>query len=883
MENSLICAIKKNKYLFPALFCLMLGLCAMLWSSQLRHGTYIRQVLLTALFAPLAFVMGLLICGPSWIRIKACFSSWPARFFLLGLVGHCGFAWTSLAWTSNTQATLDRAIVLTSCALWAIGWLIAATPGKKRPWLKYAGVHLVVLLGIGVLGCVSHVWNMGLEVLNGRLGEPIGNCNTVAVLMMLGFLIGACWLIVAIRKRGLWPFPGLFLVWGLLAVALSFIFAWSRSGFVGIVFGLSVSLFLVLVLVLRRKGLARQWILLGCGGLIIAGSILIYSGVIRYAQEPRRSRILEKVKLSSIGARYYGTVAGLNMMSDRPLTGKGAGTFFVEVAGHLPRERYLGSYGHAFLNIAHNEYAETVGELGLIGLVFFLLVLLSSFFGSLSSAIRHWPTDVGIINIGICGALAGVIVTNIADPSFRFWDFTGVFYALAALAVAGSNSERFVASSEVSENETGSLIVAERKLRIKRLLVVFLGLLLVSTATLGWSYKDLMREHKLLMAIRLKNKALRLLASAEAAARNDDKVVRDQAPLLRSAALEHHNRSSQDFMIAARTRGYFLSRVYAQIDWVGQRLSCVRAFTGTEAKREFLRNECISSLEEMVDMLPGNPQMLRHLAEGRRQLGDLKEAVAALTLAARRDPYTNIAVGSFNSLFSGDVDRCLKAVEGSRELLKHQGDGKCSLCSLKSVGSGVSSRLMHDLEIMTLRSLAFGNCGNWQRARDEISGINNPGLVKIIPLGLWQCFIFRQLKDFDRAVRVGQLNVLREPMHAMGFFQLALALQQRGAQNDPQLAVGSLKRCIQLDVEQEEAKFELTSLLKKLHRTREALAVALDALKIARNKERFFLRGIDLHIILKQYGAAAALARRGRRVVGSAMMIKVAAELNPDK
>ena len=152
------------------------------------------------------------------------------------------------------------------------------------------------------------------------MSAPIGNPNTVAVLMIFGIAGAVAVLGFCIRRKEAWPLPGLGAIGILLLTLLAFRFAGSRSGLVGLGVAISVLLGLPVVRYLhaRMPGSGLRWALPLAAAVLLGFMVL---GGVYLSGEKKRAEIVAKVKLSSIGARVYGPVACWEMFKRRPLFG----------------------------------------------------------------------------------------------------------------------------------------------------------------------------------------------------------------------------------------------------------------------------------------------------------------------------------------------------------------------------------------------------------------------------------------------------------------------------------------------------------------------------------------------------------------------------------
>ena len=750
-----------------------LALAALAWAPFMRHPTYARAVLLAVLAAPAA-AAGFLALGPT----RAALAGWPARLFLVAVWGQAALAWASLAWTSNSDATLARAVELSALALWGTGWLLAAAgPLRGRLLAGHFGVGTLIAL----VGCGCYLVMLLRGTAPPRLGSPIGNPNTVAVLMIFPVMGAAALLLSAAGilkaapgekkvsgtfcakhpkgrsgKRFLTPFspawasgPWPRLILPLLVGGLGLAAFWlagSRSGQAG----LAAAALVLAGLHLRPKGRLALAVL---AFVVLAGGALWLTG-----ESARLARVEERVKLTSIGARYYGTIASWGILREHPLGGAGAGTFLSEAPAHIPPERYLGTYAGSFLNLAHNEYAQTAAELGLAGLGLLVLLFVSGVWGGVRGALgekkvsgtfcRNGPSGAlhkrfltpfppaRALGAGLAAALAGVAASSLADPSLRFWDFTGFCYAAAGLAAAGPG---VAGLPEIKPGAT------ERRVPRRLRAAVGLGALAVAALTaVFWAAPDGRRECRLLLA-------------------NDLAAVRHDYP-----------EAARQYQIAALTRGNFLYRVQARFDWIR-----ALELAGEGAK-------ALAEAERLAGIVPDCPPVLRQLAAMRAASGDRAGALWALVAAGRRDPYDDSARSNLVRVLAAEPEA-----------------GRAAL-----IDSAAAQGELSRGDRAMLRSLAAAAGRDLPGALAALDGLA-PGEVSFLPLEFWRGLcLFEVGRPGDAAVALDR-HLRIEPLHAEGWYWRARALDAaRGAAAWEEVSA-ALGRCFQLDEGHDQARLEL--------------------------------------------------------------------------
>ncbi len=796
-------------WILPGFFCLLLVAAGLGWWGRMRHPTYIRQVLLTSFCAPLALAGALAVLGPTWKHLRGAVSGGPARLFLAGIWSHAALAWASLAWTSNAAATVDRSVVLTTLAVWGTAWLLAAA---GLGWARLAAVHLAAVGLVALVGSFSHVSLMAAGKAPARLSTPIGNANTVAVLMFFPICGALATLVRSCRGEESWPWPGVGGLAVLLLGTATFVFAGSRSGTIGLAAALFVFGELLLLEFLERSEIARGWAAVPVAvGVLAAGLAL----TLLFANEDCaawRRRKVREMKNSSIGARIYGPEACLGILREHRVCGAGAGTFLSEAPRHIPRERYMGSYGEHFLNVAHNEYAETAAELGVLGLLAFLAVLGSAFWGAAAGSDRGFTALESALSMGLAAAVAGVGVSSLGDPSFRYWDFTGVFYSAAALAAAAGALRR----DAPREGEAPGL----RQLVPRRVLLALGGAAACAGVLAVWSLEDGRREASFLSGHAASRSGSYREFLAERARKSGQ--VEEAARLLGEAKAER-GRACGHYRVAAESHGYFLSRVLSYMAWIAERGRCARHFSG-KSEREGVLRETLNLAERLAGIMPECPQVLRVLAEARWKKGDHAGAVEALVRAGRRDPYRRDFAKGFRNSFAGEPGADRRIIEAVSERLR-----------------------LRAADFSALRSLAAGARGDIAAALQALEGVEADPERDFVPLDYWRAGLLLGAKRPDAAVKALERHLEAVPIHAEGYRALARARAAAAGEDGSDGEIQALMQCVRLNVEHEEARLRLLRVLIARKRYDEALKWVLPHLRIARRKAEFALVAAEIH------------------------------------
>ena len=845
-------AIGTRGALWPAAFLIpALALAALVWVPPaarslglppMMHPSYVRQVLLAILAAP-ALAVGLLALGPDRAAVRAALNGGPARLFLVAVWGQAVLGWASLGWTSNAGATLSRAMELSALALWGTGWLLAASASGRLRARLLAG-HFAVGALIAFTGCAAYLIWLAQGVPPARLGSPISNPNTVAVLMIFPVAAACAFVVRGARpgggvEGGRWKVEGgshesppsssstlhlppstfnrlpAFLAVVLILALTAFVLAWSRSGFAGLA---AAGLFLLGSLLRPRWRLAGVAVL----GVAAVGVAAWMTG------DPARLLWLEeKLKLGSLASRYYGTIAGWGILSDHPVLGAGAGTFLSEAPAHIPPEHYLASYGEAFLNLAHNEYAQVAAEGGLVGLGLFLSLLAAVIWGGLKVEGGRWKVEGGgsgdtktsssssplapqpstlhlppstlhqfpaaPLSLGLAAATAGVAVSSLADPSFRFWDFTVFFYA-----AAGAVAARALPETEPATRPKGRLPL--------RIGILAGALALAVLAAAFWAVPDARREAALLEAHDL-------------------------------SARGEHARGAERYAFATLTPGNFLYRIQAANGWV------------TSLGRSGRSREALERAEWLCRTMPDCPQTLRLLAVARFANGDRAGALGALVQAGRLDPYDREFRRRFFQL--------LGAAPGG-------GGGTLAALTAGRFGLPAGDRA-------ALESLELAAGGNWSGALSAVRDLT-PADASFLQLELWRGICLAEsdrpaeaLAAFDRQVRAA-------PLDAQGWYWRARAVVEALGRPGDEQAMASLRRCVQLDVEDDDARIALSDLLLRNDRPGEVPPLLAPRMAVSRRAAELAMRLAEAYRQLGRMDESRAALEAALLLTGDARL-----------
>ena len=168
--------------------------------------------------------------------------------------------------------------------------------------------------------------------------------------------------------------------------------------------------------------------------LIVVGLMLVWIGNTNVV--PRLASLGEPGRADVAGWRLRVVTDSFTMVRDKPLLGWGLGAF------PTAYPRFRSFYENAFVNQAHNDYAQLLVEMGIFGFAifaWFLWKLMQAAWRQLSSNGAHWRSMLTAASlIGI----TGILVHSMSDFNLHIPINAAMFYILCALASVEKGAER---------------------------------------------------------------------------------------------------------------------------------------------------------------------------------------------------------------------------------------------------------------------------------------------------------------------------------------------------------------------------------------------------------------------------------------------------------
>jgi O-antigen ligase len=148
-----------------------------------------------------------------------------------------------------------------------------------------------------------------------------------------------------------------------------------------------------------------------------------------------RGQVMARIGDLSPGIRPQITKDSLKMFLKRPILGWGLGTF------PTVYPRYRSFYTNLFVNEAHNDYAQLLAEMGLLGFTLAACFLTGMYHRGLSASRRwqnHWDGTVSLAALIGC---TGILLHSFVDFNLQIPANAAMFYVLCALAASEPLSE----------------------------------------------------------------------------------------------------------------------------------------------------------------------------------------------------------------------------------------------------------------------------------------------------------------------------------------------------------------------------------------------------------------------------------------------------------
>ncbi len=325
------------------------------------------------------------------------------------LLAFTGLAAASIGWSLNPEVTRFTAIELVKLTAIYLTLVNVVTTGRRLAVVCGAVVLGSIVTSIGVINW----WMVGENMVEGFRSRWVGvyaDPNHMAMNMGLVVPLAVAFLV---RKQSGWLFRIACAAAAVLAV-VAIVLSHSRGGFIG----LSVAMVLWAI---REKRRMQSLVV----GALLAVGLVIFAPKSFWQRNETVATFQEDA--SAMGRVYAWQVAS-RISLDKPLLGVGAGSFRYAWPFYAPPEAR-----RAY--VAHNIFLDVIGELGFVGLLFFLVFAGGATGGAFEASKNE---EMGWLARALSAAMAGYLVCDL----FSGYILSAHLYLLFGLAASAHRIAR---------------------------------------------------------------------------------------------------------------------------------------------------------------------------------------------------------------------------------------------------------------------------------------------------------------------------------------------------------------------------------------------------------------------------------------------------------
>ena len=394
----LTCAHRRRNAPYAKMRTLQVGLCGLLAFAVASFGAvevWSESVVeIAAAILLVAWACTLLLDGKQEVQWNPL--NWPILAF-------CAIGALQLVFHATAYSFLTRTELLRALACW-IFFFLATQAFRNRSDLEGLAWFLMLLcFAASMLGIAQYFtsgdriyWLQSISIGVKPFG-PFVNRNHFAGFVELTLPTGLALLMLRGLKREQVPLAALLTLVPVTAVVLSS----SRAGIICI--GLEICL--LAAFRLKRRGADRLRVaplaIAVAAAVILIGWVGAGNAISRFL--PKNSSGLAP------GKRLAMTRGALNIFLAHPLSGSGLGT----IVAVYPR--YETSYDGRIVDHVHDDYAETLGETGLLGGACGVTFLVMLFLGAKKNYIAEQGQFSRALHAGAIAATAGLLLHTFVD------------------------------------------------------------------------------------------------------------------------------------------------------------------------------------------------------------------------------------------------------------------------------------------------------------------------------------------------------------------------------------------------------------------------------------------------------------------------------------
>ena len=297
----------------------------------------------------------------------------------------------------------------------AIYFIIKYEMKSKKALTKVINSYIFSCLLVSVFGIVQYFTKIGLDekfIYKGnysvslRITSTIGNSNSLGA-----FLIIALFPLIMISIYEKSKFKKAFYIITTLTSITTIVLSFSRNAWIGLILGL------ILLVIMYNYRLI--FLLIATGG----GALLVPSV---------RRRLFDFKTIGSDGRVSLWKIAG-KMIKDHPIRGVGNGNYYTLFGKYGKKYPELWYNNHVNFP-SHNSYLKVQSELGIVGIVSFVLLLLSIVIKMKQFATRVTDKFYKYFYTGFFVSVIVFLIMNVSDNFLFVPKVCSYFWILVAIA-----------------------------------------------------------------------------------------------------------------------------------------------------------------------------------------------------------------------------------------------------------------------------------------------------------------------------------------------------------------------------------------------------------------------------------------------------------------
>ncbi len=400
---------------------LQAGFAVMVMFAYLEVLSVLGGVSLAKVAGALIVIAWLATVSTSTLKQRNLFAAHPGFTYLV--LAFVGWSAISVAWSESSSTALTSVMryALNACLL-----PIAFTAIRnRRDAMRILGA---IVVGASVAAVSAIVAPPPPEsAIYGRAAGTVGDPNELAAALLVGLAIATAFLVNRHIRTPVRAMCGIAAALCLTGILVSL----SRGGLVG------TACALLIAIVVGGRWRGRVLALGGALALLAVGYFAFVASL------PAKERVLDVSAQGGTGRLDLWTV-GLRMIEAHPVQGIGTGQFPISSVHYLLRPGLIqnGAFILSTPKVAHNTYLNVVAELGVVGGVLFIAMIIFSV-GCAVVAIRRLTSAkdecMEILARGFVVAVGGYLATLMflsESTEKLFWILMAIGPALLAVANA---------------------------------------------------------------------------------------------------------------------------------------------------------------------------------------------------------------------------------------------------------------------------------------------------------------------------------------------------------------------------------------------------------------------------------------------------------------